>query len=198
VNREIARPFLGGSGAYTRTPNRRDYALEPPPSVLDRLAASDVQVHAVGKICDIYCGHGIATSVRVADNEEAMTETVRLFEGMQHGVVFTNLNDFDTKFGHRRDVRGYAQALERFDRRLAELLALLGPADGVILTADHGCDPTAPGTDHTREFVPYLEIGSAPGASLGTIEGLDHVGNRLSSLFLAKKGGATIRSKAGQ
>ena len=186
VNRVIARPFVGTAGAYTRTANRRDFALEPPPSVLDRLETAGVTVHAVGKICDIFCGHGIATSVRAADNDEAMTHTIRLLDSMEHGLVFTNLNDFDTKYGHRRDVRGYAEALERFDGRLAALLERLHPGDGVILTADHGCDPTAPGTDHTREFVPYLEVGTAPGGLIGTIEGLDHVGNRLSSLFLGR------------
>ena len=179
VNRVIARPFVGTSGNYTRTPNRRDYAIEPPPSVLDQLARDGVPVHAVGKICDIYCGHGIATSVRVVDNDDAMNRTLQLLDGLERGLVFTNLNDFDSKYGHRRDVRGYAAALERLDLRLTELLARLRPGDGVIVTADHGCDPTAPGSDHTREFVPFLEYGSAPGAQLGTIEGLDYVGKRL-------------------
>lgn len=196
VNRVIARPFNGEDGKFTRTANRRDFAIEPPPSVLDRLAAGQIPVHAVGKICDIYCGHGITTSVRVADNDEAMSATLRLFETLEHGLVFTNLNDFDSKYGHRRDVRGYAGALERFDTRLAELLARLGPEDGVILTADHGCDPTAPGTDHTREFVPYLEVGTAPGGRVGTLEGLDHIGKRLSSLFLTKKGSDVVGSNA--
>ena len=181
VNRVIARPFIGAGGNYARTPNRRDYAIEPPPSVLDKLAASGVPVHAVGKICDIYCGHGIATSVRVVDNDDAMRQTIRILEGLQHGLVFTNLNDFDSKYGHRRDVRGYAAALESLDARIAELLARLGPGDGLIVTADHGCDPTAPGSDHTREFVPYVEYGTAPGGMLGTIEGLDYVGKRISA-----------------
>lgn len=179
VNRVIARPFVGTSGNYTRTPNRRDYAIEPPRSVLDELAAAGVPVHAVGKICDIYCGHGIATSVRVLDNDDAMNQTIRLLSNLEHGLVFTNLNDFDSKYGHRRDVRGYARALERLDVRLAELLAQLRPGDGLIVTADHGCDPTAPGTDHTREFVPYVEYGTAGGGTLGTIAGLDYVGKRL-------------------
>jgi phosphopentomutase len=101
--------------------------------------------------------------------------------------VFTNLNDFDSKYGHRRDVRGYARALERLDIRLAELIPKLRPGDGVIVTADHGCDPTAPGSDHTREFVPYIELGTAPGGMLGTLEGLDQIGKRLSSVLLPKK-----------
>lgn len=187
VNRVIARPFVGTSGNYTRTPNRRDYAIEPPPSVLDKLAAANVPVHAVGKICDIYTGHGITTSVRVVDNDDGMNQTLSLLDKLEHGLVFTNLNDFDSKYGHRRDVRGYARALERLDVRLAELIPKLRSGDGVIITADHGCDPTAPGTDHTREFVPYLEWGTAGGGDLGTIEGLDQIGKRLSALFLAKK-----------
>ncbi|MBV8600226.1 MAG: phosphopentomutase [Candidatus Eremiobacteraeota bacterium] len=194
LNRVIARPFVGTPGNYVRTPNRRDFAIEPPPSVLDRLAAAGIAIHAVGKICDIYCGHGIASSVRVADNDDAMTQTVRLLDSLEHGVVFTNLNDFDSKYGHRRDVRGYAEALERFDQRLGELLDRLRPGDGLILTADHGCDPTAPGSDHTREFVPYMEVGSVPGARVGTLEGLDHVGSRLTSVFLTKKVTDVVRS----
>jgi len=183
VNRVIARPFVGASGNYTRTPNRRDYAIEPPPSVLDKLAAAGVPVHAVGKICDIYCGHGIASSVRVVDNDDAMRQTSRILEGLENGLVFTNLNDFDSKYGHRRDVRGYAAALERLDGRVAELLAMLRPGDGLLVTADHGCDPTAPGSDHTREFVPYVEYGTAPGGMLGTIEGLDYVGKRILAIL---------------
>jgi phosphopentomutase len=187
VNRVIARPFVGTSGNYTRTPNRRDYAIEPPPSVLDTLAAANVPVHAVGKICDIYTGHGITTSVRVVDNDDGMNQTLSLLDKLEHGLVFTNLNDFDSKYGHRRDVRGYARALERLDVRLAELIPKLRPGDGVIITADHGCDPTAPGSDHTREFVPYIELGTAPGGMLGTLEGLDKIGKRLSSVLLPKK-----------
>jgi phosphopentomutase len=187
VNRVIARPFVGTSGNYTRTPNRRDYAIEPPPSVLDTLAAANVPVHAVGKICDIYTGHGITTSVRVVDNDDGMNQTLSLLDKLEHGLVFTNLNDFDSKYGHRRDVRGYARALERLDVRLAELIPKLRPGDGVIITADHGCDPTAPGSDHTREFVPYIELGTALGGMLGTLEGLDKIGKRLSSVLLPKK-----------
>ncbi len=176
VNRVIARPFVGKPGAFTRTPNRRDYAIEPPPSLLDELASEGVGVHAVGKICDIYCGHGVATSVRVTDNRDAMERTFELLERVEHGFIFTNLNDFDSKYGHRRNVRGYADALEQLDTMLPRLEALLEPPDEVIFTADHGCDPTAPGTDHTREYVPFVHLSRAPGEELGTLEGLDHVG----------------------
>jgi phosphopentomutase len=183
VNRVIARPFVGTPGSYSRTPNRRDYAIPPPPTVLDRLELAGVPVHAVGKICDIYSGHGIASSVRVADNSEAIDRALELADATDHGLVFVNLNDFDTKFGHRRDVRGYGDALARLDARLPEILARIRPGDGLMFTADHGCDPTQPGTDHTREYVPYLEFGSAPGGVLGTIDGLGYVGERIETIL---------------
>jgi len=183
VNRVIARPFVGTPGAFARTPNRRDYAIEPPPSVLDSLASRGVGVHAVGKICDIYCGHGIASSVRVTDNYDAMQKTFDLLRNVEHGFVFTNLNDFDSKYGHRRNVRGYADALEQLDSMIPELESLLRPEDQVIFTADHGCDPTAPGSDHTREFVPFVHLSHAAGALLGDLEGLDTVGHTVSNAF---------------
>jgi phosphopentomutase len=183
VNRVIARPFVGEPGAFVRTPNRRDYAIEPPPSVLDRLAEAGVEVHAVGKICDIYCGHGIASSVRVSDNRDAMEKTFDLLERVDHGFIFTNLNDFDSKYGHRRNVRGYADALESLDAMLPRLEQLLRPGDQVIFTADHGCDPTAPGTDHTREYVPFVHLGPHSGAVLGELEGLDTVGKTVLEAF---------------
>jgi phosphopentomutase len=183
VNRVIARPFLGEPGAFTRTPNRRDYAIEPPPSVLDTLAGAGVGVHAVGKICDIYCGHGIASSVRVTDNRDAMEKTFDLLRRIDHGFIFTNLNDFDSKYGHRRNVRGYAGALESLDALLPAFESLLRPGDQVIFTADHGCDPTAPGSDHTREFVPFVHLSPAPGAVVGELEGLDQVGRTVLEAF---------------
>jgi phosphopentomutase len=187
VNRVIARPFVGTPGSYARTPNRRDYAIPPPPTVLDRLEEGGVPVHAVGKICDIYSGHGIASSVRVADNGEAIDRALALADATDHGLVFVNLNDFDTKFGHRRDVRGYGDALARLDARIPELLARIRPGDALMFTADHGCDPTQPGTDHTREFVPYLEYGSAPGGELGIIDGLGYVGERIEAILGAAR-----------
>ena len=183
VNRVIARPFVGSPGAFSRTPNRRDYAIEPPPSVLDRLAGSGVQVHAVGKICDIYCGHGIASSVRVTDNVDAMEKTFELLARVDHGFIFTNLNDFDSKYGHRRNVRGYADALQQLDSLIPRLESLLRPEDHVIFTADHGCDPTAPGSDHTREFVPFVHLSREEGAVLGDMEGLDTVGRTVMEAF---------------
>ena len=175
VNRVIARPFLGAPGTYRRTANRRDYALEPPPMLLDQLAAQQIPVHAIGKISDIYCGRGVTRSERTADNLEGMERTRQAFDRMGHGLIFTNLNDFDSKYGHRRDVRGYGEALERLDVQLGRLLPALRNGDRLVMTADHGCDPTAPGTDHTREYVPLIDHGRERGDA-GVLEGLGTVG----------------------
>jgi phosphopentomutase len=185
VNRVIARPFRGAPGSYARTPNRRDYAIPPPPTVLDRLHGAGVPVHAVGKICDIYSGHGIVTSMRVVDNTEAIDRALALADETDHGLIFVNLNDFDTKYGHRRDVRGYADALGRLDARIPELLAKIRPGDGLVFTADHGCDPTQPGTDHTREYVPYVEYGEQMTGDLGVVDGLGYVGQRIEAMLSA-------------
>jgi phosphopentomutase len=184
VNRVIARPFLGTPGAFFRTPNRRDYAVEPPENLLDRLASAEIGVYGVGKICDIFTGRGVSSSVRVADNEEAMVKTFDLLAAVDSGFIFVNLNDFDSKYGHRRDVRGYASALERLDRHIPSLEAALRPGDQIIFTADHGCDPTAPGSDHTREYAPYVEIGERRGVG-GTMAGFDHVGNRVAEVLFS-------------
>jgi phosphopentomutase len=183
VNRVIARPFIGKPGAFARTANRRDYAVEPPPNLLDQLSTGHIEVHAVGKICDIYCGRSISSTVRTADNRDAMEKTFELLNRVDNGFIFTNLNDFDSKYGHRRDVRGYGRALEEFDALLPALESRLRPGDELILTADHGCDPTAPGSDHTREYVPFLHVSSSPGAMLGEVEGLDLVGHTVERAF---------------
>jgi phosphopentomutase len=182
VNRVIARPFIGEPGSFVRTANRRDYALEPPVNLLDRLAGAGVGVYAVGKICDIFTGRGVSSTVRVADNDDAMERTFELMRSVEAGFVFVNLGDFDTKYGHRRDVRGYAEALERLDRHVPQVEALMRPGDVAIFTADHGCDPTAPGTDHTREYVPFLELGVRRGHG-GTLVGFEHVGARVEAVL---------------
>ncbi|MBV8727414.1 MAG: phosphopentomutase [Candidatus Eremiobacteraeota bacterium] len=180
VNRVIARPFTGRPGAYARTANRRDYALDPPPNLLDRLASRGVAIHAVGKISDIYNGRAILTSTRVADDSEAIDRTLELMARVPAGLIFTNLNDFDSKYGHRRDARGYASALERLDSRIPQLLAGMQEGDRLLFTADHGCDPTAPGSDHTREYVPFIEIGNPGGSGArGSLEGLQRVGTSI-------------------
>lgn len=183
VNRVIARPFLGKPGEFQRTPNRRDYAVAPSWTVLDELSAQGVDVYGVGKISDIYCGHGIASSVRVSDNRDAMQKTFDLLDHVQRGLIFTNLNDFDSKYGHRRDARGYANALEELDAMIPRLEASLHPGDHAIFTADHGCDPTAPGSDHTREYVPFIHFGTVAGEMLGDADGLDVVGKTIREAF---------------
>ena len=184
VNRVIARPFVGSPGAYQRTANRRDYALEPPPMLLDELAAGGIKVHAIGKISDIYCGRGITTSERTADNLEGMARTREALARMDHGLIFTNLNDFDSKYGHRRDVRGYGRALEQIDAELRGLLSNFQEGDRLLVTADHGCDTTAPGTDHTREYVPLIDYGSEHGDA-GVLEGLGTIGTIVRGTLLS-------------
>jgi len=183
VNRVIARPFVGSPGSFARTANRRDYALEPPHSILDDLASDGIPVHAVGKICDIYCGHGISSSVRVTDNRDAMEKAFALLQSVDRGFIFVNLNDFDSKYGHRRNVRGYGEALEALDALLPRLESCLRVGDQVLFTADHGCDPTAPGSDHTREYVPFIHLAPGAGKDMGVIEGLDVVGKTVAASF---------------
>jgi phosphopentomutase len=170
IGRVIARPFVGTNKAnFERTGNRRDYSVLPPePTLLDRLKASGRQVIAVGKISDIYAHQGV-TDVRKANGNMALFEkTLAAMDDAKDGdLVFTNFVDFDMLFGHRRDVPGYANALEQFDKRLPEAVAKMRNGDIMILTADHGCDPTWRGTDHTRERVPVLVCG--PDLASGTI-----------------------------
>ena len=163
VGRVIARPFVGErAGEFVRTGNRHDYAIRPPmPTLLDTLVAAGGKVLAVGKISDIYAGCGISESVRASGMEALWQQTLCLLaQAPAQSLIFTNFVDFDSSFGHRRDLAGYAAALEAFDRRLPELLARLAPDDLLLLTADHGCDPTWRGTDHTREQVPVLFYGA--------------------------------------
>ena len=185
VNRVIARPFLGEPGHFVRTAGRRDYAVPPPqPSVLDALTAAGVPTCGLGKISDIYCCQGIAAGSRTGDNAEGLARTLEWLDAGQGGFCFTNLNDFDSKYGHRRDPDGYARALVALDRSLPDILNRLKTADRLIITADHGCDPTAPGTDHTREFAPLLDFrpGRA-GALLGDLESFAQVGMRVMESF---------------
>ena len=166
VGRVIARPFLGVVGAFTRTANRHDYAVPPPAGMLlDLLAANNVAVHSVGKIADIFLGRGIRSSEKTKSNADGMAKTIAALSQIPEGLIFVNLVDFDSLYGHRNDVEGYAQALEAADRWLPELLDQLKADDLLILTADHGCDPTTASTDHSREYTPLLCYG--PGAKAG-------------------------------
>lgn len=157
VGRIIARPFIGTPGSFTRTANRHDYALKPfEPTVMNALQESNYDVIAIGKISDIFNGEGITDSVRTVSNMDGVDQLVKVMATDFTGISFLNLVDFDALYGHRRDPIGYGQALEAFDARLPEIMAQLKEDDLLILTADHGNDPTAPGTDHTREYVPLL------------------------------------------
>jgi phosphopentomutase len=167
VGRVIARPFDGEPGSFVRTKERRDYALPPPGrTVLETVQKGGVRTLGVGKIEDIFSRQGLDGSDHTGDNATSLDATVRfLREANGPTLVFTNLVDFDMVYGHRRDVVGYGRCLEELDRRLPEVVATLGASDWLFLTADHGCDPTAPGTDHTREYTPMVAF--SPGGTAG-------------------------------
>jgi phosphopentomutase len=183
IGRVIARPFLGAPGAFRRTANRRDLTVPPPePTLLDRLTGAGGRVVGIGKIADIFAGRGVGASKKAAGNEAVLAETLAAAarEG-ERTLVFANFNDFDTLYGHRRDVAGYAAALEAFDAMLPRLEAALRPGDLAVLTADHGCDPTYRGTDPTREHVPVLAFG--PGVAprpLGRRDGFADIGQTVA------------------
>ncbi|MTV49304.1 phosphopentomutase [Heliobacillus mobilis] len=162
VGRVIARPFLGCPGSFTRTTNRHDYSLKPPGRLIfDVVKEAGQDVAAVGKIYDIYAGQGITKPVTTKSNMEGIDQTLSFMRDIDKGMIVTNLVDFDMLYGHRNDTEKYAQALEAFDQRLPEILNALQEGDLLILTADHGCDPTTPSTDHSREYVPVILAGSA-------------------------------------
>jgi phosphopentomutase len=167
VGRVIARPFVGTPGHFTRTANRRDFTVEPEGETwLDRLAAAGRTVFGVGKIVDIFSGRGITDSVHTGSDAEGMRVTAEALRTGRAEIVFTNLVDFDSKYGHRNDPAGYAKNLASLDALLPELVAALGPEDLLFLTADHGCEATDVSTDHTREFVPLLAAGRPVGADV--------------------------------
>jgi phosphopentomutase len=171
VGRVIARPFTGEPGSFARTTNRRDFAMEPfQPTLLDRMSAAGREVVAIGKIEDLFAGRGITRAIHTKSDDEGMDAIEAELRRTPQGLIAANLVDFDTQYGHRNDVPGYAANLERFDARLARLLPMLNPEDLLVVTADHGNDPTTPSTDHSREHVPVLLFGGMirPGAHFGT------------------------------
>ena len=189
VGRVIARPFEGKSGSFKRTSNRRDYALTPfAPTLLDLLKEADLPVVAIGKIEDLFAGRGITQAVHTASDDEGMDEIAVAMEGTDRGLIFANLVDFDTQFGHRNLAREYAENLERFDLRLVHLLPNLCENDLLIVTADHGNDPTTPSTDHSREYVPLMVTGAhvRKGVDLGTRETFADLGQTIADLFGVK------------
>jgi phosphopentomutase len=186
VGRVIARPFIGKPGAFTRTANRRDYAVRPPcPTALDRLRAARLPTIAIGKIEDLFAGVGVSHAIHTASDEEGMTALIAQMHEVDRGLLFVNLVDFDTLYGHRNDVAGYAANLERFDRRLSDLLPRLRDRDLLIVTGDHGNDPTTPSTDHSREYVPLLAAGPRvrAAADLGTRATFADLGQTLCDIF---------------
>jgi phosphopentomutase len=186
LGRVIARPFVGQPGAFNRTSNRRDFAMPPiAETVLDRLTAAGTPVIAVGKIEDLFAGRGISRGIHTASDAEGMDVLERELIDTPRGLIFVNLVDFDTLYGHRNDVKGYAANLERFDARLRQLLPKLADGDLLIVTADHGNDPTTPSTDHSREHVPLLATGPRVrrGVNLGTRKTFADLGQTVAENF---------------
>jgi phosphopentomutase len=186
MGRVIARPFVGQPGVFRRTANRRDFAIPPPePTLLDRVKAAGLPVFGIGKIEDLFAGHGLTRAVHTASDDEGMDELERALATTPGGLIVVNLVDFDTQYGHRNNVEGYAANLERFDVRLGELLPRLADTDLLVLTADHGNDPTTPSTDHSREYVPLLVTGARVGCGidLGTRSTFADLGQTLADVF---------------
>ena len=186
LGRVIARPFVGNVGAFTRTANRHDYAMVPKgETLLDKLTAAGVPVTAVGKIKDLFAGRGIGDSFATASDEQGMDRVEEAMASQERGLIFANLVDFDTVYGHRNDVHGYAGNLERFDRRLSRLIPQLRSDDVLVITADHGNDPTTPSTDHSREYVPVLLVGEKvrKAVDLGTRSTYADLGQTLADVF---------------
>ena len=185
VSRVIARPFVGEWPNYKRTANRHDFAVPPPSAtMMEALEDAGVHVTGVGKISDIYAGHGITTSLKTKSNDHGVETTLQCIRE-RDGFIFTNLVDFDSKYGHRRDPKGYAEALERFDSQLPEIIDALEDGDLLMITADHGNDPTYRGTDHTREYVPIIVFikGGTYGNDLGTRPCFSDVGATVADYF---------------
>jgi phosphopentomutase len=186
IGRVIARPFVGATGAFKRTANRRDFALTPfAPTLLDVLTDAGRSVIAIGKIEDLFAGRGITAAVHTRSDDHGVDEILRAMSDTASGLIFANLVDFDTQYGHRNDVSGYAQNLERFDVRLGELLPQIRPRDLLVVTADHGNDPTTPSTDHAREYVPVFLTGACvrPGADIGTRQTFADLGQTIAEVF---------------
>jgi phosphopentomutase len=186
VGRVIARPFVGHPGAFTRTSNRHDYALPPTgTTLLDALTGAGHTVHAIGKVQDLFAGRGVTSAVHTKSDDEGVDEIEKALDGAGPGLVFTNLVDFDTMYGHRNDAAGYAANLERFDARLARMLPRLRERDLLVITADHGNDPTTPSTDHAREYVPLFLVGACvrPGTDLGVRQTFADLGQTIAETF---------------
>ena len=186
VARVIARPFIGTEGNYSRTANRRDFSLSPPHgTVLDRLKEAGQNVIAVGKIEDIFNGKGITEAIHTHDNMDGVDQTLNYMNHVDSGLIYTNLVEFDSKWGHRNDVLGYAGGLMDFDQRLPEIIAAMTDGDVLFINADHGCDPTTPSTDHSREYIPLLVYGKGirSGVNLGTRPTFADIGQTIADML---------------
>jgi phosphopentomutase len=186
VGRVIARPFIGDPGAFVRTANRHDLAIPPPAGMLlDQLSHAGRPIYSVGKIFDVFLGRGIGGHVKTKNNADGMARTLDAMHSEAKGLIYVNLVDFDQQYGHRNDVEGYAGALEQFDAWLPGFEQSLSAQDLAILTADHGCDPTTPSTDHSREYVPLLVFGpnAKHGVPLGLRSTLSDLGQTVAENF---------------
>ena len=186
VARVIARPFIGEPGNFTRTSNRRDFSLKPTSAhLLTKLNEKGISVIAVGKIEDIFAGDGITKAVHTKNNMDGVDQTLNLMKETEKGLIFTNLVEFDSKWGHRNDVEGYKKGLEAFDERLPEILEQMNEDDILVINADHGCDPTTPSTDHSREYVPLLVYGKPlkENVDLNTLDTFADIGATIGDVF---------------
>ncbi len=200
VGRVIARPFIGTSGNYKRTENRRDFSLLPiKASMLDYLLENGFMTYAIGKIEDIFANKGIGKAIHTKNNQDGIEATIDAIKEASSGIIFTNLVDFDMLYGHRNDVVGYGNALKHFDNYLEEIKSLLKDDDVLIITADHGCDPTTPSTDHSREYIPVLFYGKRikENNDLGTLESFACIGKTILDIFNIDNNldGYSIKSK---
>lgn len=190
VGRVIARPFTGSSGSFKRTSNRKDFSLIPPSkTMLNIISEAGLNVIAVGKIEDIFCGSGITESVHTIDNNDGVTKTIEFISSESNGIIFTNLVDFDSLYGHRNDINGYANCLRQFDLKLPDIIKVLNDDDVLIITADHGNDPTKQGSDHTREYIPILIYGTKikAGTNIGTRKSFSDIGATITEILSVKK-----------
>src|SRR4051812_6972961 len=186
VGRVIARPFLGSPGAFRRTENRHDYAVPPPRgNLLVALNEAGQEVVCIGKVASIYDAMGVTLDLTAKNNDQSIDQTINALKQAKSGLIFSNLVDFDMLYGHRRDTEGYARAVEHFDSRLPEIEAAMGARDVFIITADHGNDPTFPGTDHTREYAPLIVFGkqARAGVDLGIRCSLSDIGQTIANNF---------------
>lgn len=186
VGRVIARPFLGQAGSFQRTANRHDYAVPPPtPNILTTLQQAGIKVMGVGKIYDIFAGVGVSETIKTKNNMDGVDQTIKFMQDTKAGLIFANLVEYDSVYGHRNDPKGYAKALEDFDRRLPHIMEAMLPDEVLLITADHGCDPTTASTDHSREYVPLLVYGKTikSGVNLGTRSSFSDVAATLADFF---------------